>query len=99
MLASGDGKIVFKGKKLNEGLTLEINHGFGFVSQYSYLKEIIVSQNQFVHRGDTVAYSGNPQNFSSGPHLYYEVRHKNIPLNPEFFMYSDLAIFEKKENF
>ncbi|MFA3781904.1 M23 family metallopeptidase [Melioribacteraceae bacterium 4301-Me] len=92
--APGAGKVSFVGRRGGTGLTLEIDHGFGYTTIYGHLSQILVKLNQNVKRGDVIALSGNSGKLSTGPHLHYEVRHNGIPLDPRNFMYDDINIFD-----
>ncbi len=92
--APGGGVAEFVGRRGGLGLTLEIDHGFGYKTIYGHLSNINVKQGQTVTRGDLIAYSGNSGSLTSGPHLHYEVRHNGIPLNPRNFIYDDVELFE-----
>ncbi|MFZ6033547.1 MAG: M23 family metallopeptidase [Melioribacter sp.] len=91
--APGDGIVTFAGRRGSYGLTLEIDHGFGYKTVYAHLKQTKVRKGQKVKRGDLIALSGN-SGLSTGPHLHYEVRHNDIPLNPLNFIYEDVDLFE-----
>ncbi len=92
--APGAGVIDFSGWRGGYGLTLEIDHGFGYRTLYSHLEKINVKLGQKVKRGDVVALTGNSGRLSTGPHLHYEVRHNGIALDPMNFIYDDVKIFE-----
>jgi murein DD-endopeptidase MepM/ murein hydrolase activator NlpD len=51
------------------------------------LNDILVKEGEKVKRGQIIGFVGNTGR-STGPHLHYEVRFKNRPVNP-FFYYSD----------
>ena len=40
---------------------------------------------QYVHRGDTIGYVGDSGR-STGPHLHYEVRINDTPVNPRKYL-------------
>lgn len=92
--APGGGVVEFVGRRGGLGLTLEIDHGFGYKTIYGHLSKINVKQGQNVTRGDLVALTGNSGSLTVGPHLHYEVRHNGIPLNPRNFIYDDVELFE-----
>ena len=58
-----------------------IVHGNGWVSVYGHLASFAVGNGQGVGRGQTIGYEGSTGN-SSGPHLHFEVRYNDQPVNP-----------------
>jgi murein DD-endopeptidase MepM/ murein hydrolase activator NlpD len=58
-----------------------IVHGNGWVSVYGHLASFAVGNGQAVGRGQTVGYEGSTGN-STGPHLHFEVRYNDNPVNP-----------------
>jgi murein DD-endopeptidase MepM/ murein hydrolase activator NlpD len=91
--ASGKGKVVFAGVKGGYGLTIEIDHGFGYQTVYAHLSSIKVKEGQIVNRNQLIAKSGN-SGLSSGPHLHYEVLHNGQNLNPAEFFFDEYSYFE-----
>jgi murein DD-endopeptidase MepM/ murein hydrolase activator NlpD len=92
--APGGGVVSFAGRRGGYGITLEIDHGFGYKTIFAHLSKILVKKGQKITRGDLIAESGNSGKLSTGPHLHYEVRHNGIALNPKNFMYDDVDLFE-----
>ena len=92
--APGGGTVEFVGRRGGYGLTLEIDHGFGYKTLYAHLSKIHVKRGQKIERGDLVADTGNSGRLSTGPHLHYEIRHNGIALNPVNFIYEDVDLFE-----
>jgi murein DD-endopeptidase MepM/ murein hydrolase activator NlpD len=92
VFAPGDG--VVKKTKISRrgyGNTIEIDHGYGYVTFYAHLKEIKVRKGQKVTRGELIATVGNSGK-STAPHLHYEVRKNgNNPVNPIYYFYNDLT--------
>lgn len=93
VVATGSGKITFVGWKPEAGKTIEIDHGFGYRTNYFHLSKFFVKKGQKIERGEKIALSGNT-GLSKGPHLHYEVRHNGIPLEPRNFIYEDLDLFK-----
>jgi murein DD-endopeptidase MepM/ murein hydrolase activator NlpD len=67
-----------------------INHGYGYETLYGHMSKVVVRAGQKISRGDIVGFVGNTGT-SSGPHLHYEVRKNNNPVNPVNFYYNDLS--------
>jgi murein DD-endopeptidase MepM/ murein hydrolase activator NlpD len=91
--ATGDGKIVFVGYKGGFGLTIEIDHGFGYRTVYAHLSKTMVRKGKEVNRGDVIAKSGS-SGLATGPHLHYEIHHNGIIENPIGFFFDDMAYFD-----
>ncbi len=67
------------------GKLVEVTHGFGFSTRYAHLNSISVKIGQFVKRGQVIGARGST-GWSTGPHLHYEVRINNKPVNPMNFI-------------
>lgn len=94
VFAPGAGTVDFVGRRSGYGLTIEVDHGFGYKTIYAHLHSSKVKQGQHINRGDLIAQSGNSGELSTGPHLHYEVLHDGIALDPKNFIYDDVSIFE-----
>lgn len=92
--APGNGVVSFVGWRSGMGRTVEIDHGFGYVTVYGHLSEALVKEKQTVQRGDLIALIGNTGELTTGSHLHYEVWHDGVALNPRNFIFEDLKIFQ-----
>ena len=63
------------------GLYMEIDHGGGYISRYTHLKELIVSDAAEVSAGQPIARVGNSGK-STGPHLHFAVFKDGQPIDP-----------------
>lgn len=89
--ATGDGKVVRADAEASGyGNHVRIDHGYGYVTLYAHMSEMDVKIGQTVKRGDVIGYVGNTGK-SVGPHLHYEVRKNDIPINPINFYFNDLS--------
>jgi murein DD-endopeptidase MepM/ murein hydrolase activator NlpD len=93
VFAPGEGIVDFVGIRNGFGLTIEINHGFGYRTVLAHLSKSMVKEGMKVSRGKLIAKTGN-SGLSSGPHLHYEVLHKGINKNPEEFFFDDIDLFQ-----
>ncbi|MEJ5262627.1 MAG: M23 family metallopeptidase [Ignavibacterium sp.] len=96
VFAPGNGKIVYVGPRGGYGLTIEIEHGFGYKTVYAHLSKSLVKEGQGVKRGDRIALTGN-SGLSTGPHLHYEVHYNGVPQDPINFFFEDFNYFESKK--
>jgi murein DD-endopeptidase MepM/ murein hydrolase activator NlpD len=63
------------------GNVIYISHGYGYSTRYGHLSNFAVRPGQRVKRGDVLGHVGSTGR-STGPHLHYEVRVNNNPVNP-----------------
>ena len=82
---AAQGKVIFAGQKSGYGNCVIIEHENGLATLYGHLSKILVDANQQVKIGDVIAKVGNTGR-STGPHLHYEVRKNNTPINPKLFL-------------
>jgi len=92
--APGKGTVCFVGWRTGLGQTVEIDHGFGYITVYGHLKAPLVKERQSVERGDLVALMGSTGELTTGSHLHYEIWHNGIALDPRNFIYEDLKYFQ-----
>ena len=90
VFATGNAKVVFTGWKQGYGNTVELDHGFGYTTLYAHLYKVLVHNGQNVKRGDVIALVGNTGK-STGPHLHYEVRYQDKPVDPRNSYFYDLT--------
>ncbi len=88
--AAGDGAVTFAGRNAGYGITVEIDHGYGFQTLYAHLSKALVKEGQRVKRGDLIGRSGHT-GLVSGPHLHYEVRLNGEKQNPINYFFDDAA--------
>ena len=81
VIAPADGAVTFADFMGGYGRAVILEHGNGVATRYGHLSGFAVVAGQQVHRGDTIGYVGSSGR-STGPHLHYEVRIGNTPVNP-----------------
>lgn len=85
---TASGIVVFVGWQHGYGRLVVIDHGAGISSRYGHLSEIDVALGQNVRKDDCIGLVGSTGR-STGPHLHYEIRIDNTPVNPLHFLLSD----------
>ena len=81
VVAGASGKISFVGWQNGYGQLVVVDHGGGLTTRYGHLSHIDVDAGQQVSRGQLVGKVGSTGR-STGPHLHYEVRINDAPVNP-----------------
>lgn len=85
IIAPADGVVRFAELVNGYGRTVLIDHGNGISTLYGHMSGYAVTPGELVHRGDTIGYVGQSGR-STGPHLHYEVRIFNTPVNPNKYL-------------
>jgi len=85
VIAPADGMVDFADFMGGYGRAIVLDHGHGITTRYGHLANFAVTPGQFVHRGDTIGYVGLSGR-STGPHLHYEVRINDTPVNPHKYL-------------
>lgn len=83
--ASADGRVTSVGFNGDFGLTVEIDHGYGYSTCYAHANDASVRAGQTVRRGDVIGHVGHSGR-TTGNHLHYEVRKSGTPVNPRQFI-------------
>lgn len=84
--APADGIVKATGYIQDYGISVVIEHSEnGLETIFAHLSNYVVYPNRCVKRGDLLGYIGNSGK-STGPHLHYEIRENNHPVNPKSFI-------------
>ena len=81
--ASGDGRVVFAGRKGGYGRTIILRHGSIYTTLYAHLARFSkgVRPGKRVEQGQTIGYVGST-GLATGPHLHYEFRVRGAHRDP-----------------
>jgi murein DD-endopeptidase MepM/ murein hydrolase activator NlpD len=88
--ATADGIVTIAENHAGYGRLVVIDHGFGITTWYAHLSSFSAIAGARVKRGEVVGYTGISGR-STGPHVHYEVRVNNAPVNPWRYMKSTPA--------
>ena len=81
--ASGDGRVVYAGRKGGYGRTIILQHGSAYTTLYAHLNRFAkgVRSGRRVEQGQIVGYVGST-GLATGPHLHYEFRVRGVHRDP-----------------
>lgn len=83
--ATGDGMVVFAGWNQGFGLSVEIDHGYGYVTRYAHCATILVKPGDIIKRDQIIATVGSTGRATCS-HLHYEVHVSGIRVNPSNYI-------------
>jgi murein DD-endopeptidase MepM/ murein hydrolase activator NlpD len=83
--ATAAGTVTFAGWQNGYGQVVVIDHGDGLTTRYGHLSAYSVAAGQQIAKGQTVGNVGSTGR-STGPHLHYEVRLNDEPVDPKRYL-------------
>ncbi len=81
-----DGTVFFAGWTVETGYVIGIQHANNLVSFYKHNSLLLKRVGDRVRAGEAIANVGNSGEFTTGPHLHFELWYNGIPLNPEEYI-------------
>ena len=85
VFAPADGIVSASGYRGTLGLTVILQHDDELSTVFGHLGLVLVKSGEKVKRGEKIGLMGN-SGLSTGPHLHYEVRVNNQPVNPKSYL-------------
>ena len=92
--AAARGTVSFAGIRQGYGNCIEITHGNGLLTRYAHMSAFRAHVGQMVAAGDTIGAIGSSGR-STGPHLHFEVRINDQPVNPRPFLEGNTNVYAK----
>ena len=92
--AAARGTVSFAGVRHGYGNCIEIAHGNGLLTRYAHMSAFRARVGERVGPGSVIGLIGNTGR-STGPHLHFEVRINDRPLNPRPFLESASHVLEQ----
>jgi murein DD-endopeptidase MepM/ murein hydrolase activator NlpD len=92
--AAARGTVSFAGVRHGYGNCIEITHGNGLLTRYAHMSAFRARVGDPVGPGSIIGLIGNSGR-STGPHLHFEVRINDRPLNPRPFLESASHVLEQ----
>jgi murein DD-endopeptidase MepM/ murein hydrolase activator NlpD len=85
--AAADGEVSGESMGAGYGRQVVLDHGHDVLTIYGHLSAVAALPGQHVIRGQIIGYVGQSGR-ATGPHLHYEVRVHNVPVNPHKYLRS-----------
>ncbi len=99
IFAGGDATVKFLGRKGGYGKVITLEHHERVISLYAHLSKFAkkLKVGDKVKQGEIIGYIGNSGR-TTGPHLHYEIKVDDNPINPEQFANSPLTLTIAKKH-
>ena len=85
VMASANGTVIKAAYTNGYGNMVEIDHGNGIHTRYGHMSKLEVKEGETVTRGQLIGEIGSTGR-STGPHLHFELRYNDKPINPRHFL-------------
>ena len=92
--AAAPGRVSFVGQRSGYGNCVEIDHGNGLQTRYAHMSGFRTQVGRQVSPGEVIGLIGSTGR-STGPHLHFEVRIADRPVNPRPFLEAKPDVFQK----
>ncbi len=88
ILAADDGVVIYTGfQAYGYGNHVIISHGGNFSTLYGHMTQYFVKVGDHVSKGQVIGKMGSTGR-STGPHLHFETRINNVPINPDQYFHT-----------
>ena len=77
-----DGTVIMSNFTSETGYVIGVQHSNNLVTFYKHNSALLKSVGDYVKAGEVIAIIGNSGEFSSGPHLHFELWYNGTPVNP-----------------
>lgn len=94
IFAAARGTVSFVGQRSGYGNVVEIDHGNGLVTRYAHMSGFRTVAGRPVMPGEQIGLIGSTGR-STGPHLHFEVRINDHPVNPRPFLEAVPHVLQK----
>ncbi len=84
--AAQEGSVIFSEWTAETGYVIIIQHAEKFISVYKHNSALLKEQGEEVSSGEPIAIIGNTGEFSTGPHLHFELWFNGYPVDPQDYI-------------
>jgi len=96
VFATANGMVEFAGWDEAMGNTIVLNHENGYKTVYGHNSVMMIEKGDKVQFGDILCLSGN-SGISSAPHLHYEIRYNDQPVDPLSYVLTDESLLIRED--
>lgn len=82
----GDGYVILADWTHEGGYAVAVQHSDGFVSVYKHNQRLLKRVGDRVRARDAIAASGNSGEYTTGPHLHFELWHNGLAQDPQVYL-------------
>lgn len=82
----GEGYVIFADWTHEGGYAIVVQHADGYVSIYKHNERLLKHVGDRVHAREALAVSGNSGEFTSGPHLHFELWNNGFAQDPRVYL-------------
>jgi len=86
VLAAADGTVIFAEWTADTGHVIILRHDNDLITVYKHNASLSKAQGELVTAGEVIATVGNTGEFTTGPHLHFELWGNGYPINPVDFI-------------
>ncbi|MFY9241609.1 MAG: M23 family metallopeptidase [Polaribacter sp.] len=80
--AAADGAVIFSGWTTETGYVIILKHASDYITVYKHNGNLLKQQGDFVKSGEVIASVGSTGEFTTGPHLHFELWSGGYAVNP-----------------
>lgn len=77
-----DGRVIFAEWTAQTGYVIIVEHSYGLISVYKHNSSLTKSQGEMVRAGEVIATAGSTGEYTTGPHLHFELWNEGNPVDP-----------------
>jgi murein DD-endopeptidase MepM/ murein hydrolase activator NlpD len=81
-----EGSVIFADWTLETGYVIAIQHPYNIISVYKHNSVLLKKPGDHVIVGEPIAISGQSGEYSTGPHLHFELWYNGTPMNAEDYI-------------
>lgn len=86
VLSTLPGTVISASWNVETGNVIQIQHDNNIISIYKHCAAMHKTVGDKVEAGEPIAIVGNSGEYTSGPHLHFELWHDRVPVNPELYI-------------